>query len=1739
MSTTNGPRFVHLWDGEGYGIPSSFWSGSSGAFENHQGEQFRMVRNSTDIVLYAKNGRSFRFDPSSHALTRIADLSGNNITLTYQNNQISTVTDTVGRTLLFCYANNLLARIDQVASGSCNNETLVRGIHFSYGSYFTVTDPAGRTTSYNYGTNDSNTYAWLISKITYPTNWYTTYSYSPTTVGSDSLTYRISAQTVAASQGSIVKQFQYSYNNAPSGQVTSSTVTAYNGTQLMGYNDYSYSFEGMSWNVSDASHHLLRGVEDIFGVGGEVTKEITLVVGPNGVQGYTNYYEYDLWGNQIYSRRVINTLTNQYHETFSDYNNNALSLGFYSFAETLSQANHTRTDNNWNITSGQWAVANGEYSLAGERGNQSLIEVPQGNAAVQMTVRWLSGQYFEGYIGFRYQTNGNHYEVYLSAYDNTLRFVKVTGGTYTRLQAATVTPSKNVHYVIRVESSGYTHTVYLNGTFEFQVTDQDSSMLTGRYLALGTYSATSPTNPEHIGFSNICVQPLSNTFSNSFFSTSPNSNIHGIVAGIAELQNGTGSAPIETYFSYYNWGGLNQTKQRYNSLGGTQWLTTTRTYDVYGNPKTLTDPKGNMTSYGYSFKYFSAYLTSLNQTVVPGGTLLSTRYGYNFTMGTMLNSTDPNGYTITYKYDILGRPARVTYQNGNFAAYTYNDASNYANTTNENGWLTQQKYDGLGRLLVTYRFLNGKPYSNETRTYDWQNHVISIKDPLGNKVTYQYDSMGRVTLVTKPDLNTTSITYNDLGSWVRTTDENGVGQCKISDRLGRLLSVVENATTICGGGIVSNYYYDEVGNLAKITSATVQSTTYSYDNLNRLTSTTYPDGTTEKYGYDTSDNLVQKTDKNNVQTNYSYDSINRLVSIAYHGTTTTIDQYTYDRNSNLLQLQSQNATITYTYDTRNRITSEAYSVNGGQVGGPVGGGGGGGSVAEGTLITLANRTSIPVQNLKVGMQLLSYNVTTSQYAVATITLLAVVVTHNMLEIHTQDPLPLRVDNATAQKLWVKQGDGTIGWLSVTLLRPGDYLYNALSQHWTLVTSIDKAPSGIHVMFDIYTTAPFNYIADGYLDPPKIPTGSFQTQSTPTPSGTSGFGYSFLYGYNGEVVSNLEYSDYLTVVWSYDGLGRVLNVTSGSGTYYARFTYFSNDAVRGIQYGNGLVSNYTYTKLGQTSTITLTSNYGTRQASQMFSLTYSYTKTGTVASVIGSSITVSSNKPVSINEQYKYDAFGRLINSTVTSNGITTYASFTYDPAGNRLWQGYKQGTGGWNVTNYIINQTNNELSWYQTLFTNNSNHYSYLPDGSLKAQNVTRSTGTTHWSYTWNVPGQLLKVANDTGAQGYYAYDGLGRRVEAKEAASLLFYSYTGTETLSDEFTSGAANDYIYANGLRIADASSYSNTVYYYHTDALGSTRLQTDVNGNIKFSDSYQPFGQDNGNPGGSETYKFTGKPYSAATGLYYDYQRWSDPTIGRFISADPLVGYLSDPQSLNPYVYTENLPTGFIDPSGMADCSINPLSWLGCASNGWNSLSPEEQQGLFLAGFVALTWATGGTDLLFIGGIFALGGVGLYADVTRAEGGTPTLAGALGAANLGFSLGTGVYAFGDLLDTGLSIGTLSAGERLAANRAAGLGFEADTAEMYGLTRNVGIGRTMLQGIETSARAIPDYLGDTFFGEAKFTQGTIYNTRQIRIMIEGSSLAGKDLTIFTRSETFIHPNVWDWAEKFGVVLRQVRVPI
>ena len=136
------------------------------------------------------------------------------------------------------------------------------------------------------------------------------------------------------------------------------------------------------------------------------------------------------------------------------------------------------------------------------------------------------------------------------------------------------------------------------------------------------------------------------------------------------------------------------------------------------------------------------------------------------------------------------------------------------------------------------------------------------------------------------------------------------------------------------------------------------------------------------------------------------------------------------------------------------------------------------------MITLADGGEVAVQNLRVGMRLLSYDMTAHQFVSTTLTRLVTVVTYDQMIISTSTGKPLIVDQNPVQKVYVQLSDGTVALLSVTDLQVGYKLFQPVSQTWVSITNIQYQNGGRHIMYDIYNTSPGNYLANGYLDPQK-------------------------------------------------------------------------------------------------------------------------------------------------------------------------------------------------------------------------------------------------------------------------------------------------------------------------------------------------------------------------------------------------------------------------------------------------------------------------------------------------------------------------------------------------------------------------------------------------------------------------------------------------------------------------------
>jgi RHS repeat-associated protein len=223
------------------------------------------------------------------------------------------------------------------------------------------------------------------------------------------------------------------------------------------------------------------------------------------------------------------------------------------------------------------------------------------------------------------------------------------------------------------------------------------------------------------------------------------------------------------------------------------------------------------------------------------------------------------------------------------------------------------------------------------------------------------------------------------------------------------------------------------------------------------------------------------------------------------------------------------------------------------------------------------------------------------------------------------------------------------------------------------------------------------------------------------------------------------------------------------------------------------------------------------------------------------------------------------------------------------------------------------------------------------------ATGTTT-EYTWDQRNRLTRVlvksaSGQTIRESNYTYDPFDRRIGVRvdpdgagpQAAQQSWTVYDGTNPYADFNGSGALADrYLYGAAVDqiLADLEA-DGDLYWYLSDHLGSVRdLATEdachtasarravaewhtatLVDHIRYDSFGRVLSESNATIG--DRFKYTGREYDAATGLYYYRARYYDPATGRFLSQDP-IGFEGEDENL--YRYVGNAPTGFTDPLGL---------------------------------------------------------------------------------------------------------------------------------------------------------------------------------------------------------------------------------
>ncbi|MFE9258633.1 RHS repeat domain-containing protein [Streptomyces sp. NPDC006879] len=263
-------------------------------------------------------------------------------------------------------------------------------------------------------------------------------------------------------------------------------------------------------------------------------------------------------------------------------------------------------------------------------------------------------------------------------------------------------------------------------------------------------------------------------------------------------------------------------------------------------------------------------------------------------------------------------------------------------------------------------------------------------------------------------------------------------------------------------------------------------------------------------------------------------------------------------------------------------------------------------------------------------------------------------------------------------------------------------------------------------------------------------------------------------------------------------------------------------------------------------------------------------------------------------------------------------SFNYDAIGNRtqevqhkvagdslatkdLVRSYGYGEDGANERSLTSVTTRSEGT------TEHRDSYAYDAAGNT----TSRKVGGTEQAMSWDAEGHLAKVT-ESGKTTEFVYGADGNRILAKDVSGTTLYLPAGNELKLNSGGTQTGTRYYSHGGKVVATKVSGETSVMlsdHHGTSSvavlLGAgqaiTRRKKHIFGNVRTAQpSHWP-----GSMG------FVGGTMDS-TGLTHLGAREYDPTLGRFISVDPVIDQ-TDPQQMHGYTYGNNNPLVYADPDG----------------------------------------------------------------------------------------------------------------------------------------------------------------------------------------------------------------------------------
>ncbi|MGW9068647.1 putative T7SS-secreted protein [Streptomyces yangpuensis] len=845
------------------------------------------------------------------------------------------------------------------------------------------------------------------------------------------------------------------------------------------------------------------------------------------------------------------------------------------------------------------------------------------------------------------------------------------------------------------------------------------------------------------------------------------------------------------------------------------------------------------------------------------------RYGYD--SGNLTEVFNSSGKPLAFTYDDRARVTSWTDTNGSRYDYEYDD---------QDRCVAEGGAEGHVALRIDYAAPDPATGLRATTTtlatgavhrylINAAHHVVAEIDPLGAVTTFERDRYNRLLSRTNPLGRTSRFTYDEKGQLTSAVRPDGQETTVQYDDRGLPVKVVHPDLT------TTVQEHDERGNRTAVTDPAGVTTRYTYDEKGHSTGVTDALGHTTRIRTDAAGLTVEVTDPTGATTLVKRDAFGRPVALVDPLGATTRFQWTPEGKLSR-RTGPDGSEESWTYDGEGNCLTHTDAVGG---------------------VTRFAYTHFDLLAARTGPDGARY------------------------EFHHDTELRLtRVVNPAGQS-WDYRYDPAGRLISETDFddRALTYTHDAtggLSSRTDAsgrTIRFERDELGRVIAKDVQgTVTTFTYYLSGQLaeavGPDATVTHLRDRHGRLQAETVNGRTIAYTHDELGRCVSRTTPSGAVSS-WSYDAMGRRTELTTAGRTLTFERDAAGRETVRRI--GDGLTFASTYDAHGR-----LTDHLVSSAQRSLQHRSYAYRDDGML---------VAMDDQLSGSRRFELDAVGRV-------TGVTAVAwteRYVYDASGN-------QTQASWPATHPGREATGQRHYAGTTLTRAGRVRYEHDELGRVVLRQKARlSAKPDTWHYEWDPEDRLTRVTTPDGTVWRYSYDPLGRRVgkqrlapDSDEAVEQVSFTWDGT--LLCEQTTTAADaaaptvvltwDHEALRPLAqtervLRDGTSQEvidERFFAIVSDLVGTPTELIDEEDRICWRTQATLWGATAWNRDASAytPLRFAGQYFDPESEIHYNCQRYYDPEVGRYLSADPL-GLAPSP---NPSAYVPN-PLQATDHLGLA--------------------------------------------------------------------------------------------------------------------------------------------------------------------------------------------------------------------------------